>query len=58
MTKKIDLGEQFKSLRQWAEELLNNDDFPRFLDFCKWENKPTDMISYAEFLTLKEKFEA
>lgn len=54
--KNVELCGEFKPLRQWTEELLKFDDFTRFLDLCKWEKKPRDIISYTEFLTLKEKY--
>ena len=61
MTKKtkVELGDQQKSVYEWAEELLFSDDVPQFLGFCKQVfYEATDVISYTEFLTLKEKFEA
>jgi hypothetical protein len=61
MTKKtkVELGDQQKSVYEWAEESLFSDDVPQFLGFCKQAfYEATDVISYTEFLTLKEKFEA
>ena len=56
---KVEQGEMFKTLREWAEEGLLFDQLPDFLSFCGEENhKATDVVSYVEFLTLKEKFEA
>jgi len=57
-----DLCEQQKSLRDWAEEGLMFDEVQRFLKFCKDDDKEvhkaTEIVSYTEFLTLKERFEA
>ena len=54
-----DLQDQFKSLCEWAEEQLFSDEVSRFLQFCRGEcHEATDVISYTEFLTLKEKFES
>ena len=61
MTKKTksELGEQQKQLYEWAEEQLFSDDVHQFLGFCKQSfYEPTDVISYHEFLVLKDKFEA
>ena len=61
MTKKtkLELGDQQKQLYEWAEEQMFADDVPQFLGFCKQSfYEATDVISYTEFLTLKEKFEA
>jgi len=60
MTKKKNVnGDLQKSVYEWAEELLFSDDLPQFLSFCKQAfYEATDVISYTEFLTLKEKFEA
>ena len=56
---KVEQGEMFKTLREWGEEGLLFDQLPKFLSFCGQEDrKATDVVSYAEFLTLKEKFEA
>ena len=57
--KRIDQCDQQKALYEWAEEALFFDDVPQFLGFCKQAfYEATDVISYTEFLTLKEKFEA
>ena len=51
--------EEMKLLYEWAEESLFVDEVTRFLHFCKDEGKEaTDILSYVEFLTLKEKFES
>ena len=57
---KVEQGEMFKTLREWAEEGLLFDKQPSFLDFCSREEgyKATDVVSYAQFLIFKEKFEA
>ena len=55
----IELGEQQKSLCEWAENYFFEDDVSRFLSFCKQDMyEATDVIPYHEFLTLKEKFES
>ena len=61
MTKKTnsELVDQQKSVLDWAYEGFKLDIVPRFLDFCKQEGKDqTEVISYTEYLVLKEKFEA
>ena len=57
--KRIDQCDQQKALYEWAEEALFFDDVPQFLQFCRQDMyEPTEVVSYSEFLTLKEKFEA
>lgn len=61
MTQKIniDLVDQKKQLYKWAEDAFfeNDGEVSRFLDFIKQEGKePTEVVSYTEFLTLKEEF--
>lgn len=60
-TQPLELAEQKKPLYEWAEGLNEGKgEVSRFLDFCKHEeiHEATDVITYSDFLVLKEKFEA
>lgn len=47
-----------KQLYKWAEEGLAINQVSNFLKFCKNDNhEATEMVTYAEFLILKAKFE-
>jgi len=57
MSKKV--PEKKKTLYDWAEECLLNDDISRFLDNCKKDGYDfSDLLSYSEFKILKDEFEA
>ena len=61
MTKKtnIGLGDQQKALYEWAQDTFfeNGGEVSRFLHFIKQEGRePIEVISYTDFLVLKEKF--
>lgn len=57
MPKKV--PEKKKTLYDWAEECLFNDDISRFLDYCKKDGYDfSGLLSYSEFKTLKEEFES
>jgi hypothetical protein len=48
-----------KQLYKWAEEGLAINQVSNFLKFCKNDNhEATEMVTYAQFLTFKEKFES
>lgn len=52
------LNNQSKSLQDWAMLKLP-DKASRFLQFCKNDcREATEVVPYAEFLTLKEQFES
>ena len=55
----VELKNGGKHLYVWAEELLFSDEVSNFLSRCKNEEgkEPTDVMTYTEFLTLKEKIE-
>ena len=61
-TQLLELAEQKKPLYEWAEGLNEGKgEVSRFLDFCKHDeeiHEATDVITYSEFLVLKERFEA
>ena len=60
MGKKIKSGEKTKFLYEWAEESFFVDEVSSFLQYCRSEGgyEQIDVISYREFLILKEKFES
>ena len=48
-----------KQLYKWAEEDPDIKQASSFLKFCKDDNhEATEMVTYAQFLTFKEKFES
>ena len=58
-----ELSDQQKYLYEWAEGLNEGKgEVSRFLEFCKRDDKEVheamDVITYSEFLVLKERFEA
>ncbi len=57
--KKNRFGEQVKTLQEWAEERLCDDEYSRFINYSQFsEGKDLyDMLSDTEFSELKEKFE-
>ena len=59
MSQKIVQENGSKQLYKWAEEGLAINQISNFLKFCKQENhEATEMVRYAQFLTLKEQFES
>ena len=56
----VDLVDEHKQLYEWAEDQLFSDEVQRFLQYCRGTEgkEATDVVSYTEFLTLKEKFES
>ena len=59
MGKSNEISGDIKLLYEWAEECLFSDQVGRFLDFCKYEGyEQTEILTYSEFLILKEKFES
>ena len=57
--KTTNLSSQFRHLYEWAEERFFMDEGNRFLEFCKRERGlyGSELVSYTDFLILKEKFE-
>ena len=56
-----ELADQSKQLIEWAEGTFfeSQGQVSQFLKTCKDEGRePTEVVSYTEFLVLKEKFEA
>lgn len=51
--------ERYKKLYEWSKEVFLFDQGSRFIQFCKDEGRELDeVVSYTDFLILKEKFEA
>ena len=59
MSQKIVQENGSKQLYKWAEEGLAINQISNFLKFCKDDDhEATEIVTYADFLTLIEKFES